>query len=300
MAGMIALTGATRIGLGAIALWSLLAALTAASGNVPPFQLAAMTFALGGLLGCASWIVKPTGIAALRQPLRVWLVGVSGLFGYHALYFAALRIAPPAEAGLINYLWPLLIVLFAALLPGEKLRPAQVLGAILGFGGVLVLIFSKQDLSFSGAYVPGYLAALGAAVIWAIYSLSSRAFGTVPTDAVAGFCLATSLLSALCHLAFEVTVWPEFWSQWLAVVLLGIGPLGAAFYCWDFGVKRGDIGFLGVAAYATPVISTLLLVLSGFAEASIALAIACALIVFGAFVASRPARRARPVRSRQS
>ena len=297
---MVVLTGATRVGLGAIALWSLLAALTAASGKVPPFQLAAMTFALGGLLGCASWIVKPAGVAALRQPWRVWLVGVSGLFGYHALYFAALRIAPPAEAGLINYLWPLLIVLFSSLLPGETLRPAQVLGAVFGFGGVLVLIFSKQDLSFSGAYVPGYLAALGAAVIWACYSLLSRALGAVPTDAVAGFCLATSLLSALCHIAFEVTVWPEFWWQWLAVVVLGVGPLGAAFYCWDIGVKRGDIGFLGVAAYATPVISTLLLVLLGFAEASIALAVACALIVAGAFIASLATSRGRPSRSLQS
>ncbi|MBS7706421.1 aromatic amino acid exporter YddG [Chelatococcus asaccharovorans] len=297
---MVVLTGATRVGLGAIALWSLLAALTAASGKVPPFQLAAMTFALGGLLGCASWIVKPAGVAALRQPWRVWLVGVSGLFGYHALYFAALRIAPPAEAGLINYLWPLLIVLFAALLPGEKLRPAQILGAIFGFAGVLVLIFSKQDLSFSGAYVPGYLAALGAAVIWAIYSLLSRALGTVPTDAVAGFCLVTSVLSALCHIAFEETVWPAFWWQWLAIVVLGVGPLGAAFYCWDIGVKRGDIGFLGVAAYATPVISTLLLVVFGFAEATISLAVACALIVAGAFIASLATSRGRPSRSPQS
>ena len=297
---MVVLTGATRVGLGAIALWSLLAALTAASGKVPPFQLAAITFALGGLLGCMSWIVKPAGIAALRQPWRVWLVGVSGLFGYHALYFAALRIAPPAEAGLINYLWPLLIVLFSSLLPGERLRPAQVLGAVLGFGGVLVLIFSKQDLSFSGAYVPGYLAALAAAVIWACYSLLSRALGAVPTEAVAGFCLATSLLSALCHIAFEETVWPQFWWQWLAVVILGIGPLGAAFYCWDIGVKRGDIGFLGVAAYATPVISTLLLVVFGFAEATLALAVACALIVAGAFIASLATSRGRPSRSPQS
>ena len=36
---------------------------------------------------------------SLRQPLVVWLVGVGGLFGYHALYFLALRFAPPAEAG---------------------------------------------------------------------------------------------------------------------------------------------------------------------------------------------------------
>ena len=93
---------ATLIGSGAILLWSLLALFTAASGAVPPFQLAAMTFLVGGLLGCASWVVRPSGLSALRQPVSVWALGIVGLFGYHALYFAALRLAPPAEAGLIS------------------------------------------------------------------------------------------------------------------------------------------------------------------------------------------------------
>ncbi|WP_128562925.1 DMT family transporter [Methylobacterium crusticola] len=279
---------ATLIGSGAILLWSLLALFTAASGRVPPFQLAAMTFLVGGLLGCASWLVRPSGLSALRQPPAVWALGIVGLFGYHALYFAALRLAPPAEAGLISYLWPLLIVLFSALLPGEGgLRAAHLAGALLGLCGVVALFLGRGSLSFEAASLPGYAAALACAFLWSGYSVLSRRVGVVPTDAVAGFCLATAALSLACHLAFERTAWPEGASQWAAVAALGLGPVGAAFYLWDIGVKRGDIRLLGVGSYAAPVLSTLILVASGYAPATWALAAACGLIVAGALLAAR-------------
>jgi drug/metabolite transporter (DMT)-like permease len=277
---------ATSIGLIAILLWSMLALLTAATGTIPPFQLNAMTFLIGGLVGVVSWVVRPQGLKALRQKPVVWALGIGGLFGYHALYFAALRWAPPAESGLINYLWPLLIVLFSSLLPGEHLRRAHIVGALLGFAGVVVLIAGRGAFDARAEYMPGYICAFVAAFVWAGYSVLSRRFGQVPTDAVAGFCLMTSLLSLVCHLAFETTVWPETNVQWLALLALGLGPVGAAFYVWDIGMKRGDIRFLGVASYATPVLSTLLLVVAGYAEPTLTLALACGLIVAGALVAT--------------
>jgi drug/metabolite transporter (DMT)-like permease len=252
-----------------------------------------MTFAIGGTVGVLSWPARPDAIMALRQGPVVWALGVGGLFGYHALYFAALRLAPPAEAGLINYLWPLLIVLFSALLPGERLKPAHVVGALLGFGGVVVLMGARADLNVRAEHALGYLCAFAGAFVWSGYSVLSRRFGSVPTDAVAGFCLVTSALSLACHLAFETTVWPATATEWLALGALGIGPVGLAFYLWDIGVKRGDIRLLGVGSYAAPVLSTLFLVLAGYAEATVALALACALIVAGALVAAllgRPLR----------
>jgi drug/metabolite transporter (DMT)-like permease len=122
----------------------------------------------------------------------------------------------------------------------------------------------------------------------------SRRFGEVPTDAVAGFCLVTAFLSLVCHLAFETTVWPETPLQWLALLALGIGPVGAAFYVWDIGMKRGDIRLLGVASYATPVLSTLVLVLAGYAEPTLTLALSCGLIVLGALVATLMGRKKAP------
>jgi drug/metabolite transporter (DMT)-like permease len=285
---------ATTIGLTAILLWSMLALFTAATGMIPPFQLNAMTFLVGGLVGVASWIARPQGLKALRQKPVVWALGVGGLFGYHALYFAALRWAPPAESGLINYLWPLLIVLFSSFLPGEHLRRAHLVGALLGFAGVIVLIAGRGAFDARAEYMPGYICAFVAAFVWAGYSVLSRRFGQVPTDAVAGFCLVTSLLSLVCHLAFETTVWPETTTQWLALVALGIGPVGAAFYVWDIGMKQGDIRFLGVASYATPVLSTLLLVVAGYAALTLSLALACGLIVAGALVATLTPKKSVP------
>jgi drug/metabolite transporter (DMT)-like permease len=278
---------ATLIGFTAILMWSLLALLTAASGQVPPFQLAAMTFALGGALGAATWPLRRDAIAALKQPAEVWALGVGGLFGYHALYFMSLRLAPPAEAGLINYLWPLLIVLFSAFLPGERLRAHHVAGALLGLAGTALLFVGRGGLGFALDFMPGFAAAFVAAFVWATYSVLSRQFAAVPTDAVVGFCLATAVLAALGHLLFEQTVWPANAGQWLAVVGLGVGPVGAAFYAWDVGVKRGDIRVLGAASYAAPLLSTAFLMLAGYAAAHWSLVLAAVLIAGGGVLAAK-------------
>jgi drug/metabolite transporter (DMT)-like permease len=278
---------ATLIGLTAILMWSLLAVLTVATGKIPAFQLAAMTFAIGAVVAFASWIWRPGAFAALRQPPIAWVVGVGGLFGYHALYFLALRFAPPAEAGLLNYLWPLLIVLFSSLLPGERLAPHHIIGAVLGLAGTVLLFAGNSSGGFAPGQVPGLIAAFVAAFVWAIYSVMSRKLKSVPTDAVAGFCLVTALLAALVHGVVEVTVWPDTVMQWLAIVALGVGPVGAAFYAWDIGMKRGDIRVLGAASYATPLLSTAFLILAGFAKPSATIAIAAVLIAGGGLIAAR-------------
>jgi drug/metabolite transporter (DMT)-like permease len=276
---------ATLIGFSAILMWSLLAVLTVASGQVPPFQLAALTFAIGGAIGMA-WVARAGAWSALRQRPQAWLLGVGGLFGYHALYFLALRLAPPAEAGLLNYFWPLLIVLFSGLLPGERLHWYSIAGALLGLLGTVIL-FMGQGLAPALEYVAGYSAAFMAAFVWSTYSVLSRRFANVPTAAVAGFCAATAVLAALCHIAFEATVWPQGAGQWLAVLALGIGPVGIAFYAWDIGVKRGDLRLLGVASYAAPILSTVFLVLAGFSEASATLWVAALLIAGGGLLAAK-------------
>jgi len=284
---------ATLVGLSAILMWSLLAALTVATGKVPAFQLAALTFAIGALVGFLTWIGRPDAVSKLWQPPLAWIVGVGGLFGYHALYFLALRFAPPAEAGLLNYLWPLLIVLFSSLLPGERLAPHHVIGALLGLAGTVLLFAGNSSGGFAPGQVPGLVAAFVAAFVWAAYSVMSRKLKVVPTDAVAGFCLATAVLAALVHGMAEVTVWPETMAEWLAIVALGVGPVGAAFYAWDIGMKRGDIRVLGAASYATPLLSTAFLILAGFAKPSVSIAIAAVLIAGGGLIAAKDMFRRR-------
>src|SRR6202047_3687422 len=217
---------ATLIGLTATLMWSLLSVLTVATGQIPAFQLASMTFAIGALTGLLTWIGRPAAFAALRQPPIAWIVGVGGLFGYHALYFLALRFAPPAEAGLLNYLWPLLIVLFSSLLPGERRAPHHIVGALLGLAGTVLLFAGNSGGGFAPGQVPGLIAAFVAAFVWAGYSVMSRKLKTVPTDAVAGFCLATALLAVTAHGLVEATVWPDTPWQWLVIIALGVGPVG--------------------------------------------------------------------------
>ena len=131
-------------GFAAITLWGALAALSVSAGPIPPFQMVAMTVAVGASIGIVRALARGVGWRGLLGwPMRVWLLGIGGLFGYHALYFAALQLAPPAEANLVNYLWPLLIVLLSAPLAGERLAWPHLLGAFLGFAGVVLLAFGR-------------------------------------------------------------------------------------------------------------------------------------------------------------
>src|SRR4249919_761915 len=190
---------AMAAGFAAIALWGALATLSVTAGPIPPFQMVAMTFTVGAAIGVVRALARGVGWRGLvGWPLRVWLLGIGGLFGYHALYFAALQLAPPAEANLVNYLWPLLIVLLSAPLAGERLGWPHLLGALLGFAGVVLLAFGK-GLSFTGSYALGYALALGCAFTWSLYSVLSRRFGETPTDAIAAFCTASAALSFGCH-----------------------------------------------------------------------------------------------------
>jgi drug/metabolite transporter (DMT)-like permease len=280
-------TNATAIGFGAILLWALLALLTAASGKIPPFQLAAMAFGIGGICGASTWLFRPGGMAALKQGWKVWALGVGGLFGYHFMYFSALRAAPTVEASLIAYLWPLLIVLFSAFAPGERLKRHHIFGAILGFFGAALIVTSGNGFGLQSKYVVGYTMALAAAFIWASYSVLSRRFHNVSTDVVTGFCLVTALLAALCHLWLEETVSPDQTVEWLAVAGLGLGPVGLAFYVWDIGMKHGDIRILGAASYCAPLLSTLILIAMGYSEFTSVIGLACVLITVGALIAAK-------------
>jgi drug/metabolite transporter (DMT)-like permease len=285
---------ATLIGFTAILMWSLLALLTVGSAPVPPFLLTAICFAIGGVLGLL-WIVASGEGRALRAVgWRVYAFGTVALFGYHFLYFSALRMAPAAEAGLIAYLWPLFIVLLSGLLPGETLTRLHIVGALLAFAGAALIVMRG-----AGGMTPDALPGLGlaflCAVTWAVYSVLSRRLGDVPTASVAVFCLATAALSLGAHLLLEETVWPNSALGWLSIFALGVGPVGIAFFTWDIGMKKGDIQLLGVASYAAPLLSTLALVIAGITEASPAIIVAAALIAGGAALAARAsAGKAKP------
>jgi len=274
---------ATLAGLGAIALWTTLALLTRAASGIPPLQLTAMTFAVSGTLGLI-WLAAAGRLDALWQKPIAWVHGVGGLFGYHVLFFVAFALAPAVEVNLLNYLWPLLVVLFSGLLLGLRLTWRHAAGTALALAGCVLLV--GQDAAFRGDALAGYAAAVGCAVVWGLYSVLARRMAAVPTGAVAGFCIATALLATLAHLAAERSVMPDPRAL-LAALALGAGPAGASFFLWDIGMKRGDPRLLGTLAYAIPVVSTLLLVAAGEAALTTRVVLAALLVAAGGMIAAR-------------
>jgi drug/metabolite transporter (DMT)-like permease len=280
---------ATALGVGAILLWATLASLTALKGPIPPFQTTAIVFAVGS--GQMVLVAALRGRAALLRPTPASLaLGIYGLFCYHALYFAALSLAPPAEASLITSLWALLTVLFSGLLPGHRLRLAHIVGALLGFAAAAILVHDKLGTGHAAEGARwGYVLALGCAFVWSSYSVASRLLAEVPSESLAVPSLITAALAGLCSLAFETWTAPAGWGAWCALAGLGLGPLGAAFLLWDIGMKKGNVPLLGVLSYAALILSTALLVALGFAEPAWTLAVACGLMVAAALIATSAA-----------
>lgn len=270
--------------LGAIALWATLATLGVALRQVPPFLLTGLALLIGSV---PSWPFVWRDSRQWRVPAGTLLLGVYGLFGYHFLLFIALQNAPPVEANLVNYLWPLLIVVLAPLfLRGVRLRAAHLGAALAGFAGAALAIAGGRELQ--GGLAWGYLPAFGSAFVWASYSLLTRRVADFPTTAIGLFGLVSGLLSLVCHALLEPRVALGA-QEWGLLALLGLGPLGAAFFLWDRALKDGDPRRIGILSYLTPLASTLLLL--AFSDRAVTpwIAAAAALIV-GAAVTGLRAR----------
>lgn len=270
---------ATLLALTTIFLWSFLAYLGARVNHLPPFLVVGIALCVSGLIG----------MIRIRQwsvPLATFLVGIGGIFGYHFLYFSAFKYAPPVETNLMNYLWPLLIVLLSPLfLPGYALRPHHILGAAVGLAGA-GLILTGGQLSLDMANLKGYLLAAGAALTWASYSLMTKRLRPFPTAAVGGFCLASGILALAAYWLGNPQTVALTRVDWISLILLGAGPMGAAFFTWDAALKRGDPRVIGSLAYLTPLTSTLVLILLGGRSLTWVSALAMCLIVSGAVIGS--------------
>jgi len=272
---------ATLAALAAIALWGSLAWLSLKLAAWPPFFL----------LGCALAIGAFPALPRIRDwlvPLRTLALGVYGLFGFHFFLFIALRNAPAVEANLINYLWPLLIVFLApVLLVGYRLRAQHVVGAMMGFAGAALLV--GQDLQV-GRFAIGYVFALVSALIWSSYSLWTKRVPPFATAAIGLFCVAASLLAFACHWAWGPQFIPPA-SDFGYLLAMGLGPMGAAFFLWDYALKHGDPRRIGALAYLAPVLSTALLIATGRGVLSVRIGVAAALVVSGAALAAREPSR---------
>jgi drug/metabolite transporter (DMT)-like permease len=278
---------ATLIGLVAILLWAALALLTVQARGIPPFELLAASFGVAFIGGVVVLGLRGrAALAQMRQPWSPWLTAFCGIFLYHALYFYALGAAPPAQASLIAYLWPLLIVLLSALVPGSGgLRTRHVSGALLGLAGTALILSQRGGAAGGAGSALGYAAAFGCALVWSGYSVRNRRFASTPSGMIVGVCGAVAVAGLTCHLVFEATVVPDL-LQGLAFLILGLGPTGLAFLAWDHATKHGHLALLGALSYLAPLISTLLLVATRQVPATAPLLLAAVLVIGGALIAT--------------
>jgi drug/metabolite transporter (DMT)-like permease len=273
--------------LAAIALWGSLAPLGVSLGHVPPFLLTGCGLLIGSLIGL---LLSRGRVQQWKVPLPTLALGVYGLFGFHFLLFIALRHAPPVQANLVNYLWPLGIVLMAPLfLPGLRLRGLHIAAALLGFSGAALAILGGRNLQ--GGFAWGYVPALASAFVWASYSLLTQRVARFPSAAIGLFGLVSGLLSLLCHVLLEHPV-DLSTHDWLLLVAMGLGPLGGAFYLWDAALKRGDARQIGLLSFLTPLLSTLALLCLRGEGPSLSVAAAAVMIVGAAVLGSRAGKSA--------
>ena len=273
--------------LGAIALWATLASLGVSLNHVPPFLLTGISLIIGSALAL------PFVLRDRRQwqiPASTLALGIYGLFGYHFLLFIALRHAPPVEANLVNYLWPLFIVVLAPVfLRGLTLKPLHIVAALLGFAGAAVAILGGRtgDASTTTAgWSWGYLPALVSAFIWASYSLLTKRVRPFPTAAIGLFGMVSGALALVCHWLLEPQTALTA-RDWLLLALMGLGPLGGAFFLWDKALKLGDARQVGILSYLTPLLSTAMLIVVSGRSMSWSIALAAGLIIGAALIGTR-------------
>ncbi|MGV3499274.1 MAG: DMT family transporter [Hydrogenophaga sp.] len=277
------MNAANLYALGAIALWASLAALGVSLAHVPPFLLTGLGLLVGSLIALP---LSRFDWRRWRVPASTLALGVYGLFGFHFLLFIALRHAPPVQANLVNYLWPLGIVVLAPLfLPGVRLAPRHIAAALVGFAGAALAILGASR-GTEATWAWGYLPALGSAFIWASYSLLTKRVAAFPTAAIGSFAAVSGALSLLCHALLEPTVALSLRDIAL-IAALGLGPLGGAFFLWDAALKRGDARQIGVLSFLTPLLSTLTLLALRGERPSLSVLLAAAMIVGAAVVATR-------------
>ena len=264
-------------------MWSFGAVFTALIKNLPVFQTLFLVFSISFLLIALKLTLTHTWYR-IKQPWFLWLIGIIGMFGNEYLFIAAFKHAPAVQVDLINYLWPIMVIVFSGLLPNETFKIKYVFAAFIGFYGVFILITNGEGIhGFHVEYWQGYCLAFLEAFVWTAYTLFARHYRTVPTEMVGMYYGVSALIACFFHFFTEPSVMPSL-GQIGILCLMGLTTQGAAYLLWDIGVKQGHFKLLSLLSYGNPVLSVFFLVLFGLATANHAVILACLLVSSGAVI----------------
>lgn len=279
-------TKATLIGCIAPLLWATFPSLSMAIGKIPPFQLMFITFGISFILSLILWTTQGHNpLAVLKKPVKYWLIGIFGIFGFNAVYVTCLKLGPPAEVFLVTSMWPILAIILNSFVSNEPLRPWHIIGSLMAFFGITLIAFQHDSAEFRFEYLWRYAGAFVAASIWASYSVLNRKTEGMPDNLVGGFCGATAILAFICHILFEQTV-PLSLDKIPFLLAIGLGPVGISYYAWSFGTKYGDMRALSILSFCGIFLSISLLLLFGYTAFNWDLAAAAVFIIGGAAIGS--------------
>lgn len=270
----------TMVGFFAVLSWSIAAPIIVYASDVNSYLFIVVEEFTGFLIFLAYWLHRRINPMALIRQAPVWYVpaGVFGISLHGVLWVVALQNAPPLEATLIIYTWPLMVVVFTALALRRPLRWVHGLGALLGLAGIVVLL-SGGGAVFGGlVLVPGHFYAVGCALAWSLFSAASARYEGIDSS-ITGIILLCG--SALCLPLWIFSGAPGASWQSLAVVAVSAVATSLGYGLWSYGMQHGNAQLIGIASFMTPVLASLYLVILGQAAFSLSILLALILVMLG-------------------
>jgi drug/metabolite transporter (DMT)-like permease len=267
---------------GAVVLWASWPALATTVNPAPPLLVLGAAALIGFLFSFGLAVRQGATRAFAAVPIKTLVFVAAGLMGNNAFYLAAIARIGPAEANVVHYLWPVFLVTLAAILHRRQPSPLQMLGIACGFIGVAVALSPQMGGSLD---LTGVLLGACGALTFAVYSVG-RSFAKVEANVV-GPSLGLAGISALvAHFILEPVFWPTV-EQWIAIILMGIGPFTVANVLWDKATREGSAATISSLAFLTPLVAMGLLAVFDLGVVTMATIVGALFAITGAFLSSR-------------
>lgn len=216
-----------------------------------------LAFAFLLIVNLKTGVLREMKKYSLRQYGYMAVLGFTGMFLYSALYYFGLMQMSAQEACIVNYLWPMMLVLFSCLLLKEKLTMMKIVSMVCSFIGIVILS-SGSPASADGNRAAGILCCMLAAAFYGLFSVLNKKADYDQSLSMMVFWLTTALCALAAGLAGESWV-PLGGVQWLGMLWLGAVINGAAYLTWALALKEADnTASVANLAYLTPFLSVVI------------------------------------------
>ena len=276
---------ATFVGFLALLIWSTGALAAIKICQLPSLEVLTFTFFITFITTCLKLTITKRWSDVYSQPWYIWVAGVLGVCMQQLAYISAFKNAPAIQADIIILLWPVLVIFFSGFLISEKLKPQHLFSGALGLLSVFFLNYTDEGFILFSSWYSGYSYALICAVLWSLYTIFTRRFPKVPKEMIGMYYGVGSIFVLTGHLACEDFVMPDV-SQGLILAYLGIFVAGGAYFCWDYGIKKGNLKLLATLSYGNSIVSLFLLAFFTQAQLPKNVLWSCALVVVAGFCAA--------------